>query len=29
VIEGLDRELARSLVQQLTQRADAVPGDAT
>ena len=29
VIEGLDRDLARSLVQQLTQRADAVPGDAT
>ncbi len=28
-IEGLDRDLARSLVEQLTRRADAVPGDAT
>ncbi|HEX6150908.1 PH domain-containing protein [Nocardioides sp.] len=28
-IVGLDRDLARSLVEQLTKRADAVPGDAT
>jgi membrane protein YdbS with pleckstrin-like domain len=28
-IEGLDRDLARRLVEQLTRRADAVPGDAT
>ena len=28
-IEGLDRELARRLVEQLTRRADAVAGDAT
>src|SRR5688500_3476507 len=28
-IAGLDRDLARSLVEQLTRRADAVPGDAT
>ena len=28
-IEGLDRDLARGLVEQLTRRADAVPGDAT
>jgi len=28
-IVGLDRDLARGLVEQLTRRADAVPGDAT
>jgi uncharacterized protein len=28
-IEGLDKHLARELVDQLTRRADAVPGDAT
>ncbi len=28
-IEGLDRDLARRLVEQLARRADAVPGDAT
>ncbi|MGZ5399961.1 MAG: PH domain-containing protein [Nocardioides sp.] len=28
-IDGLDKQLARELVDQLTRRADAVPGDAT
>lgn len=28
-IEGLDKHLAQQLVEQLTRRADAVPGDAT
>ncbi len=28
-IEGLDRDVARALVERLTHRADAVPGDAT